>query len=217
MESRGKKKSGVCWSLWAFTLSVTDILWTLTNNRTHDGGWPTLVGRAPTEIGLSHHSMKNQKLGQYSISNEKRVEGIRICCSGRLEGAEIARTEWEARNGLQWCGVFYLFRFLNKSKNLMDQTHPWLLWTISLLRTVLALGINIPSTALGASSSRGSGISVTVRVYPSLAPAGRDFLVSKKVRSFLFVFSFTACSSLAVCRTSCGSLSAVVKGRSISV
>jgi len=37
--------------------------------------------------------MKNQKLGPYSISNEKRVEGIRICCSGRLEGAEIARTE----------------------------------------------------------------------------------------------------------------------------
>lgn len=27
MESRGKKKSGVCWSLWAFTLSVPDMLW----------------------------------------------------------------------------------------------------------------------------------------------------------------------------------------------
>jgi small subunit ribosomal protein S3 len=36
---------------------------------------------------------------------EKGVEGIRICCSGRLEGAEIARTEC-GKYGKTSCNVF---------------------------------------------------------------------------------------------------------------
>jgi small subunit ribosomal protein S3 len=37
---------------------------------------------------------------------KKGVEGIRICCSGRLEGAEIARTEC-GKYGKTSCNVFH--------------------------------------------------------------------------------------------------------------